>query len=134
MKIIDENLGGTTPLDIIIKFKKDNSSTTQNSNANNEDDFEDEYNEDKHDPKYWFSKDKTDTITAVHEYLESLPEVGKVQSLATLLKVGKLLNQNKELDGVTLALLYNEVPDNYKNLITLATILSCSPFLSRINL
>ena len=45
-----------------------------------------------------------DTITAVHDYLETIPEVGKVQSLATLLKIGQTLNNGKQLDGITLAL------------------------------
>ena len=58
-----------------------------------------------------------DTITAVHDYLESLPEVGKVQSLATLLKIGQTLNNGKKLDGITLALLYNQLPAKYKTLI-----------------
>ena len=38
------------------------------------------------------------TILKVHNYLESIPEVGKVQSLATLLKLGKTLNKGEELD------------------------------------
>ena len=55
-------------------------------------------------------------ITKIHDYLDNIPEVGKVQSLATLLKIGKTLNNNKDLDGITLALIYNQLPEDYKNL------------------
>jgi predicted RND superfamily exporter protein len=81
------------------------------------DDFENEFAKNADDKQYWFSQDKMDTITAVHDYLESLPEVGKVQSLATLLKIGQTLNNGKKLDGITLALLYNQLPAKYKTLI-----------------
>ena len=57
------------------------------------------------------------TIMAIHDYLETIPEVGKVQSLATLLKIGELLNKEAPLDGITLALMYNQLPENYKELI-----------------
>jgi len=120
MKVIDENLGGTTPLDVIIKFKDEEKTVKIVEKASEDDffdDFEDEYKESENDEQYWFSQDKMNTITKVHNYLDSLEEVGKVQSLASILKVGKLLNDNKELDGITLALLYKKLPERYKDLI-----------------
>ena len=30
------------------------------------------------DEKYWFTKDKVDTITNIHNYLDNLPQIGKV--------------------------------------------------------
>ena len=118
MKVIDENLGGTSPLDIIIKFKDDEKTTlAKNENQDEYDDFENEFDEKNKDKQYWFSQDKMDTITAIHDYLETIPEIGKVQSLATLLKVGEILNKNEKLDGITLALLYNQLPPKYKEMI-----------------
>ena len=122
MKVIDEKLGGTTPLDVIIKFKdeveeKKVKVTKKDSQDDFFSDFEDEYKESENDEQYWFSQDKMKTILKVHNYLDSLEEVGKVQSLASILKVGKLLNENKDLDGITLALLYNKLPERYKDLI-----------------
>ncbi|QKF66759.1 RND superfamily transporter [Arcobacter venerupis] len=119
MKVIDEELGGTTPLDIIIKFKDEPKveKVTSPTNKNEFDDFENEFDEKNDDKQYWFSQDKMDVIMAIHDYLESIPEVGKVQSLATLLKVGELLNNEQRLDGITLALLYNQLPEQYKTLI-----------------
>ncbi len=122
MKVIDENLGGTSPLDIIVKFKDDNDNDEDDkvttSNIQDEyDEFENEFDEKNNDKQYWFSQDKMDTIIAIHDYLETIPEVGKVQSLATLLKVGEILNKNEKLDGITLALLYNQLPPKYKDMI-----------------
>ena len=125
MKVIDQNLGGTTPLDVIIKFKDDEKEVVvevakdkDTSFLDNEfGDFEAEIDAKSDDEQYWFSQDKMDTITRVHEYLDNLEEVGKVQSLASLLKVGKHLNLDKDLDGVMLALLYKKIPQEYKNMI-----------------
>ena len=117
MKVIDENLGGTTPLDIIIKFKDEPKPVIKKETEDDFDDFENEFAKSANDEQYWFSQDKMDTITAIHDYLETIPEVGKVQSLATLLKIGQELNNGKQLDGITLALLYTQLPPKYKTLI-----------------
>ncbi|AXH12744.1 efflux RND transporter permease subunit [Halarcobacter bivalviorum] len=114
MKVIDENLGGTTPLDVVLTFKEEKQKKKQESGF---DSFEDEFAIDSNDKQYWFTKDKLDAITRVHDYLETIDEIGKVQSLATLTKVGKLLNEDKELDSFTLALLYNKLPPEYKKII-----------------
>ncbi|WP_026803663.1 efflux RND transporter permease subunit [Aliarcobacter lanthieri] len=118
MIVIDENLGGTTPLDVIIKFKDDEIKQITVTKENDDfDDFENEFVLSKDDKQYWFSQDKMQTIMAIHDYLETIPEIGKVQSLATLLKIGKTLNHNQDLDGITLALIYNQLPEEYKQLI-----------------
>ena len=117
MKVIDENLGGTSPLDVIVKFKDDEPAIEIKESKEELDDFENEFNEKNSDKQYWFSQDKMDTIMAIHDYLETIPEIGKVQSLATLLKVGEILNKNEKLDGITLALMYNQLPPKYKDLI-----------------
>lgn len=117
MQEIDENLGGTTPLDIIINFKDDAKPITKADGSDELDEFENEFALNADDKQYWFSQDKMETITAVHDYLQTIPEVGKVQSLATLLKIGQSLNNGKDLDGITLALLYNQLPPKYKTLI-----------------
>lgn len=122
MKVIDKNLGGTTPLDVIIKFSDNESKDIKLVEAKEEEeddfsDFEDEFAQEENSEQYWFTLDKMNTIMAVHDYLDSLEEVGKVQSLASILKLGKLLNENKDLDGITLGLLYKELPQKYKDLI-----------------
>jgi len=73
MKVIDEELGGTTPLDIIVKFKDEPKVIKQKSkNQDQYDDFENEFDEKNDDKQYWFSQDKMDTIMAIHDYLETI--------------------------------------------------------------
>ena len=52
---------------------------------NDEDDFEDWGEDDADDKKYWFTKDKIDKISLVHNYLDSLPEIGKVISFSSII-------------------------------------------------
>ncbi|WP_440937594.1 efflux RND transporter permease subunit [Candidatus Pelagibacter sp.] len=110
MKLIDEKLGGTTPLEIIIKFPK--SETNEN---NEDDDFDDwENEEDTNDEKYWFTKDKIDKIKSVHNYLDSLPEIGKVLSFSSIIDVATQLNNNKPLGTLEMGVLYSKIPENIK--------------------
>ena len=87
MKLIDEELGGTTPLEVILKFPK-----KEEKKSEEDDEFEDwEDEEDTNDEKYWFTKDKVDRITSVHNYLDSLPQVGKVLSFSSIVDVATQL-------------------------------------------
>jgi len=122
MEVIDEQLGGTTPLDVILTFNTEEENLKEekkekNSSENDFDSFEDEYAKSENDAQYWFSEDKMNIILKVHNYLESIPEVGKVQSLGTILKLGKTLNHGEELDGFKLAILYNKLPLEYKKIL-----------------
>jgi len=111
MKKIDDDLGGTTPLDIILKFPK-----KQKENKENEDEFdewEEENEGEEQKAKYWFTRDKMDKIIKVHDYLDSLPEIGKVISFGSILRVAEDLN-NKELQSLEIAVLYSKIPDTIK--------------------
>jgi predicted RND superfamily exporter protein len=115
MKIIDQELGGTTPLDIVLTFKKYEESIETTSTDT--DDFEEEFSTSEDDYQYWFTKEKMDIIIKIDNYLKGIDSIGSVHSLATILDIGKRLNGNQELDGFTLALLYNNLPQKYKALI-----------------
>jgi predicted RND superfamily exporter protein len=111
MKLIDEELGGTTPLEVILKFP-----TNKNKETSTEDDeFEDWGDEgDKNDEKYWFTKDKIDKIASVHNYLDSLPQVGKVLSFSSIIDVATQLNNNKPLGTLEMGVLYSKIPQSIK--------------------
>ncbi|MBU1667933.1 MMPL family transporter [bacterium] len=115
MKVIDEDLGGTTPLDIVLTFKE--MPQTETTSSDESDGFEEEFAESENEEQYWFTKEKMDKILEIHNYLENISEIGNVQSLAGILKIGKILNQDKALDGFNLALLYNNLPEKYKKII-----------------
>ena len=104
MKLIDEKLGGTTPLEIIIKFPK----------AEKNEDEDDWGDEDENDEKYWFTKDKVDKINMVHNYLDSLEPIGKVLSFSSIIDVATQLNNNKHLGTLEMGVLYSKIPNSIK--------------------
>ncbi len=108
MKLIDDKLGGTTPMDIIIRFPV----ADVNTNEIEEDDWGDLSEED--DEKYWFTKDKVSKIDKVHKYLETLPEVGKVLSFSSIVEVATKLNNDKPLGTLEMGVLYSKVPESIK--------------------
>ena len=67
---------------------------------------------------YWFTQAGLEKVSDVHRYLEDLPEVGKVQSLAMVYQVASDLNVNgKRLNDFELALLRNVLPDTISNFL-----------------
>ena len=109
MKLIDEELGGTTPLEVILKFPK------KEKTKNDENEFEDWGEEgNESDEKYWFTKDKIDRIASVHNYLDSLPQVGKVLSFSSIIDVATILNNNKPLGTLEMGVLYSKIPESIK--------------------
>ena len=107
MKLIDEKLGGTTPLEVILRFPKADDEKPEEE----EDDWEDE---DENSDKYWFTKDKIEKIKKVHNYLDSLEPIGKVLSFSSIIDVATQLNNGKELGSLEMGVLYTKIPDNIK--------------------
>ena len=110
MKLIDEKLGGTTPLEVILKFPEINE--PKSSEDSEFEDWGDDENKDN--KKYWFTKDKVDRIQAVHNYLDSLIPVGKVLSFSSIIEVVTQLNNNKPLGTLEMGVLYSKIPENIK--------------------
>ena len=113
MKLIDEKLGGTTPLEVILKFPKEEKNKTEDE----DDDFDDwgEEDDNLNNEKYWFTKDKIDKIAIVHNYLDSLQETGKVLSFSSIIDVATLLNNNKPLGTLEMGVLYSKIPKSIKS-------------------
>lgn len=165
MKVIDQDMGGTTPLDILVDFQKTKDTTpllnqdtiaetmsidpdiggatslgimmnSQNMEdaplskkvavAELDEDLEEEFDqfdefgefdEKDNSEKYWFTSDKMALVKKVHDYLENLPEIGKVLSLGTMMKIAEDFNEGKPLDDFQLALLYTQLPDEFKDMV-----------------
>ena len=198
MEVIDTNLGGTIPLDIVVKFKsagsanpasesensasgsanfksgensnpagqnfiaqnsaaQNSTAATQNSIAENSmpqgsaaatqpsdaansdqtraanleqnstasddfGDFEAEYAANENKPQYWFTSEKMRIIGKIDDFLKDKNVtghefIGNVSSLASLLKLGKQINQGRDLDDLSLALIYSEMPANYREMV-----------------
>ena len=129
MVSIDQNMGGTTPLDVIINLYPEEGidDLVSNQAAPIEEDlpiddffleedeffFEEEFSEED-EASYWFTTDKMELILSIHNYLDELPETGKILSLGTILQVVYELNDDEPLDNLELAVLYGLIPEDYK--------------------
>ena len=110
MKLIDEKLGGTTPLDIILKFPEENYQSEL-------DDFDNDlFDEDEKSDADWFTIEKINRIKQVHDYLDSQSEIGKVLSLASTIRVAERINDGKELSSLEMGLLYKRAPEKVKEI------------------
>jgi predicted RND superfamily exporter protein len=112
MKLIDEKLGGTTPLEIILKFKDSDSKSNKN-----DDDFFQGSDSNEYKDSYWFTNFRVNNIVNVHQYLETLPEIGKVLSFYSVLQLGEKINDNKKLGPLEMAILYSKLPEDIKKSI-----------------
>jgi len=110
MKLIDEKLGGTTPLEVILKFPEN--IAVESTEDDEFESWDDEGGKD--DEKYWFTKDKIEKIQNVHNYLDSLPAVGKVLSFSSIIEVATQLNNNKPLGTLEMGVLYSKIPESIK--------------------
>jgi len=116
LKLIDDKLGGTTSLDIVLKFEEEVEEVFEDD-IDEEDDFDFDFDfadgADEDPADYWFTPDKLDEVKIIHDYLEGLPAVGKVLSLASLIRVGEDVNQG-EFDAFELAIVYKRMPVELK--------------------
>ncbi|MBI9021185.1 MAG: MMPL family transporter [Verrucomicrobia bacterium] len=120
MQFIDRNLGGTTPLEIIVDFGGNEAPSIAAAGEPADADFFDEFDEfetDANHEKYWYTPDKLDCIGEVHRYLDARPEVGKVLSLHTVMEFAQWLNGGETLDGLGTILLFNELPEDFRDIV-----------------
>lgn len=139
LSVIDKQLGGTATLEIILDapkaaatpetpassdaaeenpFAEPENNMQAGSTASDDDPFADSSTAGQTKTKpansYWFSTGGMDQIKQLHDYLESLPEVGKVQSLAITYQVAKDINGGKLNDfelGVMRSALSQDIQD-----------------------
>ena len=121
MKLIDDKLGGTTPLDIILNFDEqqgkgvadDNLAETADEDFVEGDDLD--WVED-YDPRdYWLTPFKVERIKEVHDYLTGLPEIGKVLSLASVIRAAEQLHEGEEFDALELGVMNKKIPDRIRS-------------------
>ena len=120
MLAIDRKLGGTTPLDLILK-----ATAAAESEYPVGDDvaddllgdyFEDEAPEQSRD-EYWLTPHKLEEVKRIHRYFEARPEIGKVLSLATLIRVAENLNNGRVLGDLETGFLRKLLPQDVKRLL-----------------
>ncbi len=118
MSVIDTQLGGTTPLSIVVDADKDFFVYLEEvAKERAEEDLSDDpfsEIEEYEEENYWFNADKLLEVEKVHDYLETLPQIGKVLSIATTLKVVRLLNDDRVPDDYDLTLYRKLFPKDAK--------------------
>lgn len=148
MLIIDQKLGGTMSLDIILDAPLGTVDSEAEAQSNDEDDpfagdlfgdfdeevfAEDPFADDPFgdDPfaddgfgesdnqaasySYWWNRGGISKVEKLHDFLESQPEVGKVNSIATLYKLGRDLNNGQDLNDIELNIMRQRLSDDLQN-------------------
>lgn len=108
LKLIDEQLGGTTPADIVL----DLSVPEQTGVVDEDDEFLDFFDEGE-DETAWLTPDRVRLIKEAHDRLAALPGIGKVLSLASVIRVGEEINRG-EFDALALAILSRRLPETLR--------------------
>jgi len=120
MELADRKLGGTTPLDVIISAPIEDAESVDDVALEDEDEFlelfldQDETSGGLSSRSYWFNSWKLGEVMEIHDYLDSLPETGKVISLATVAKILDQLDDQALHDNFQLSIIYERSPANFK--------------------
>ncbi len=118
MVFIDRQLGGTTPVDVIVDLPV---ADTEGVEFEMDDDDMladfDEFDEPAESETYWYTPAKLAVVRQAHAILEAQPEIGKVSSLATLLRLTDWLNGGVELDAFELAVMIRRLPPFARELL-----------------
>ena len=110
---IDEDLGGTATLDIIISEPIDNF-----IDEGEEDDLfiDDLFEDDSSEASgYWWNIYSLSKLEEIHDYLSSKEEIGKVLSVASGIKLAREINEGEDLNDLELALLRSVLPEDIKD-------------------
>ncbi len=114
LAFIDENLGGTVPMDVIVSFPP-----YEVEEVDEEDEFFDDFGTtdeaDTYPERYWFTPDKIDRVREIEDYLNSRPEIGKVISLATLEVMARDFNGGQPLGAVEMVAVLGSAPKELRN-------------------
>ena len=109
---IDSKLGGTATLDIIISQPEDTFESIEIDDEFFEDDLFDD--ETSTAAGYWWNIYSLNELEDIHDYLDSIPEIGKVLSVASGVKLARQINDGKDLNDLELALLRSVLPEDIR--------------------
>lgn len=116
MLTIDQKLGGTTPLDVVLDPDQSYYEFLEELKEEQaeEDGFTTEESEGISGSSHWFNTFQLETVDEIHKYLESLPQTGKVLSMSTTMQMLTQLNNDEPLDNISLAVMYKRIPDSVR--------------------
>jgi predicted RND superfamily exporter protein len=115
MELIDRELGGTTPLEVIVDAPVTEATVGE---ENYEEEFEDIYADETAaeagitSRSHWFNSRQLGNVNGIHDYIDALPETGKVVSLASVTKILEQLDPHVLTDNFELSVIYERLdPD-----------------------
>ncbi|MCW8997263.1 MAG: MMPL family transporter, partial [Kangiellaceae bacterium] len=133
MKVIDTQLGGTTPLEIIIQRSAIEADFAFIEEESEEDEWEDEWEgdgegsgEEEETPRLWMTSHGIDKLHKVQNFLDGISVTGKTLSLAAGLQIVEQINGNERLSDFELTLLEKKIPQDLRDQVM-------SPFYDREN-
>jgi predicted RND superfamily exporter protein len=115
MTLIDRNLGGTTPLELIVDPPpgwQQKSRPSLEKNAIDDPFAESGAEGGLTSTSYWYTSYRIDIIRGIHDQLESYPATGKALSMATTFALLGNLNQGEPLDNLLLSVIQKKVPQD----------------------
>ena len=123
MQLIDKELGGTTPLDVVIDapasfYEEEVVSKPQEADPDDELDFELELDEDDGGitaTSYWFNSNMLEQVREIQHEIESFPEIGKVISIDTTIAMLDRLKDSDDMSDFFMAILYKRLPKDIKD-------------------
>ena len=121
MELVDSELGGTIPLEIVVYPEASNESNVDEYEDDSFDDFDDDFSSDEFGDSSseispWFTLAGLNELNKIHQHVDGLSETGKVLSLATVYQLaGDLLGDG--LDDIQLALAYRKLPSEIKDVM-----------------
>lgn len=113
MLLIDRELGGTTPLDVILDAPAD-------FLEENEEEFDEwaDYGEGEGPTAgYWFNEFLMEEVGEMHAWLDEFQATGKVLSIATTHEMITHLNEGQPPDTVRMAVIYQRLPDELREIL-----------------
>ena len=113
---IDQELGGTVPLELLLEAPSDTEEEEDEVYEEDDEfgDYLDEEEESFAQQSYWYNRRGINKVRKIHEYLDSLDQVGKVLSISSTEKVFRQVAKGEELEDFHLSLIYKKIPDNIK--------------------
>ncbi|HZW60565.1 MAG TPA: MMPL family transporter, partial [Woeseiaceae bacterium] len=111
MELIDRELGGTTPLDVII-----DAPPAADEAGDDDAEFDDIYADGAGGEagitatSYWFNSRRLREVMAIHDHLDALPQTGKVISIATAARMLGQVDDSIVGDNLALSIVYSKLP------------------------
>lgn len=119
MELIDRQLGGTTPLDVIIDAPADFLEPEEGWEDGTVDEYELKLEQSAGitSSSYWFNTFQLKQVRKLHDYLDGLAETGKVLSMSTTMQMLQQIDRQVASDDFLLALFYKKLPQEIKQIL-----------------